>query len=123
MQNVSASFTVGQNEPITSEYDIQQNEPIRTSFEINTAYKVVGEGVIDTSYTGNVITITSKTFVYEQAIASDVWIVQHNLHKQPSVFAVDTAGKVQLPDDIIYDNENQITIVFLAAFAGKAYLN
>lgn len=123
MQNVAASYTIEQNTPITSEYNVEQVEPFKTKFEVNTAFEIIGEGLIQTTQIGNVIKITSKTFVYEQALASDTWIIQHNLSKQPSVFAVDSSGKVQLPDDITYDTDTQITVKFLAPFSGKAYLN
>lgn len=68
-------------------------------------------------------TISDKNFVFEQGIASTTWIVEHNLNKYPSVSIVDSAGSVQIPDEIKYDSQNQITITFIAAFAGKAYLN
>lgn len=64
-----------------------------------------------------------KTFVFEQGIASVEWEIEHNLNKYPSVFVVDSAGTVQIPDTIQYDSENKMTLTFLAAFAGKAYLN
>lgn len=64
-----------------------------------------------------------NTFVFEQGIASDVWEIQHNLNKYPSVFVVDSSGSAQIPDEIVYNSENKITITFIAAFAGKAFLN
>ncbi len=70
-----------------------------------------------------IITTNDKYFTFEQAIASNPWYIVHNLNKFPSVFAVDTAGKVQIPDEITYINKNEIEIKFLAEFAGKAYLN
>ncbi len=63
------------------------------------------------------------TYVYEQEMASDTWTITHNLNKQPSVTVVDSAGSMQIPDEISYDNANQITITFLGSFAGKAFLN
>lgn len=63
------------------------------------------------------------TFTYEQGVASDTWTITHNLGRNPSVIIVDSAGSVQIPDQITYDNENKITIQFIGAFAGKAFLN
>lgn len=63
-----------------------------------------------------------STFVYEQAIASDTWVIVHNLNKYPSVTIIDSSGRVFLPA-IQYDNENQITITMNGATTGKAYLN
>lgn len=63
------------------------------------------------------------TYVYEQEMASDTWTITHNLNKQPAVTVVDSAGSMQIPNEISYDNANQITITFLGSFAGKAFLN
>lgn len=65
----------------------------------------------------------ADTFVYEQGVASDTWVIVHNLGKYPSVTAVDSAGNVQIPDEVQYDSENQITVQFIGSFAGKAFLN
>ena len=63
------------------------------------------------------------TFTFEQEIPSDTWVIQHNLGRNPSVTVVDSAGAVQIPDEINYDTDNQITVKFLGSFAGKAFLN
>ena len=63
------------------------------------------------------------TFTFEQEVASDTWVITHNLGRNPGVVAVDSAGSVQVPDDVHYDSENQITVTFCNAFAGKAFLN
>lgn len=63
------------------------------------------------------------TFTFEQGIPSDTWVIQHNLGRNPSVTVVDSAGAVQIPDDINYDTDNQITVKFLGSFAGRAFLN
>lgn len=123
MQNVAASFTINPRHSIYTDFSITEEQAIDTEFQIKADLRVVGEGVINAVTTGNLVTITSSTFIFEQGLSSDTWVIVHNLNKQPSVFAVDSAGKVQLPDEIIYDSENQITVKFLAAFAGKAFLN
>lgn len=63
------------------------------------------------------------TFVFDMGIASDTWTITHNLNKHPAVTVVDSAGTMQIPNEISYDNANQITITFLGSFAGKAFLN
>lgn len=65
----------------------------------------------------------ANTFIFEQEIASDTWVITHNLNKYPSFTVVDSAGQAQLPDEAKYDNSNQITIKFASSFAGKAFLN
>ena len=84
---------------------------------------IEGQGVINTTRVDDRVIITSTTFVFEQGIASDTWVINHNLNKRPSIIVVDTLDRVQIPDDIYYNSDNTITVMFLAAFAGKAYLN
>lgn len=62
-------------------------------------------------------------YTHEQAIASDVWVIHHNLGKRPSVTVVDTAESEQIPDEKEYNDDNTVTLYFLSEFAGKAYLN
>lgn len=62
------------------------------------------------------------TYTFEQAVASDTWIIKHNLGRNPSVVVVDSAGTVFYPA-VHYDNENQCTITMNGATTGKAYLN
>lgn len=62
------------------------------------------------------------TYIYDQTTPSATWVIQHNLQKYPSVEVVDSAGTV-VEGGISYDNDNQITITFVGAFSGKAYLN
>lgn len=63
------------------------------------------------------------TYTHEQGIASDVWEIEHNLNKKPSVTVVDTADEEQIPDRKVYNTKNKVTLYFLSEFAGKAYLN
>lgn len=63
-----------------------------------------------------------KHFVFEQGIASDTWIIEHNLGKKPSITVVDSADNV-VEGAERYIDENTIEIRFNGAFKGKAYLN
>ena len=78
--------------------------------------------------TSNNIAITPHTlrlvtnYTHEQGIASDVWTINHNLNKNPSVMVVDSAGNV-VEGAEKYIDENTIEIYFNGAFKGKAYLN
>lgn len=84
---------------------------------------VEGEGIINTTRIDNKVLVYSTTFVFEQAIASASWVIEHNLNKRPSCTVVDTAGNVQAPNEITYNDENTMTVEFLAPFTGYAYLN
>lgn len=61
-------------------------------------------------------------FVYNQPVASSVWVIDHPLNKRPSVTVVDSAGSVVV-GDITYNSDLQLEIRFSGAFSGKAYLN
>lgn len=68
------------------------------------------------------ITNVDKTFVYEQGVASDTWVIEHNLGKYPSVSLVDSAG-TQFDADVEYNSENICTVRMNGATTGKAFLN
>ena len=86
---------------------------------VEEAIEGIDNNIVITPYTLNKVT----HFIHEQGVASNVWIIEHNLNKKPSVTVVDTADEIQVPDTIIYNNKDTITISFLSEFAGKAYLN
>ena len=65
---------------------------------------------------------SDKTFVFEQGVASDTWIIKHNLGKFPSVSLVDSAG-TQFDADVEYNDINTCTVRMNGATTGKAFLN
>ena len=72
-----------------------------------------------------VFTLSSQgtpTFIFNQGVAATTWNVNHNLGKFPSVTVIDTANTV-VNGECEYIDNNNITLKFSAAFAGKAYLN
>lgn len=64
----------------------------------------------------------NKSFIHIQGEASDVWMIEHNMGRYPSVTVVDSAGSAVF-GDVTYTNENQLTVTFSVAFSGKAFLN
>lgn len=66
--------------------------------------------------------IEDKNFVFDMAIASDLWTIEHNLDKYPSVSVVDSGGNI-VCGIVHYIDKNSLTIEFNGAFTGKAYLN
>lgn len=70
---------------------------------------------------GHNVTISSKYYVHNQPISSNVWNIQHNLNKPcPKVTLVDTAGAIFYPPVKFIDNNNcQVNLI--GAMAGKAY--
>ena len=84
---------------------------------------IIGSELIEATEIGSFYKLTSKTYVHEQELAEDTWIINHNLGKRPSVTVVDTADEEQIPDRKVYNDENTVTLYFLAGFKGKAFLN
>lgn len=88
-----------------------------------------GDGVlVDQSYydIANFVLASAsedKNFVFEQGVPSATWTIQHNLGKFPSATVVDTGDTSVLGSQIEYIDNNNLTITFGAAFAGKAFLN
>ena len=76
-------------------------------------------GDMDAEYLG---IVEDKNYVHNQTVASDEWIVVHNLNKYPAVSIIDSANN-EVVGEVIYDNVNQVTIKFVSAFKGKATLN
>ena len=70
----------------------------------------------------NVWARANETYTFAQASASAVWTVQHNLDKFPSVTMVLSTGQKGY-GDIVYIDDNNLTITFASAESGKAYMN
>ena len=67
------------------------------------------------------------TYTHNQSSTSNTWVVNHNLHRFPSVTVVDSADTI-VQGTVVYNSNKQLTITFFSggsalAFQGKAYLN
>lgn len=62
-----------------------------------------------------------QPFIHEQLSPSNLWVINHNLSKYPSVTVTDSAGHVVI-GDVKHVSLNTTEISFSAAFAGKAIL-
>lgn len=69
-------------------------------------------------YAGN----GDKTFIFNQSIPANPWIVNHNLEKFPSVTMALSNGQVGIAD-VTYIDPNNLTITFSGDESGKAYMN
>ena len=65
-----------------------------------------------------------KNFVFTQPTNAEVWVVDHNLDKFPSVTIVDTANTV-ITGELVYNSLTQCTLSFSPAPGanGKAFFN
>lgn len=91
-------------------------------------------GSVDlTDGNGNVLPINVSTtevringekssFIYNQTVAEEVWTVNHNMGKRPSVTTVDTTDRIVVGEVNYLDNET-LVITFKYPFKGKVYLN
>lgn len=87
-----------------------------------TVQNIQGVGTVDATREGQNVTIATKTYIFEQGIASDVWVIEHNLNKYPAIELVDSAGR-QFKSQIEYNSLNSCTVYLNGATTGKAYLN
>jgi hypothetical protein len=67
-------------------------------------------------------TVPDKTFVFTQDTPANPWIINHNLNKFPSATMVLSTGQVGIAD-VVYIDENNLTITFSGDESGKAYMN
>jgi len=65
---------------------------------------------------------SDKNFVFNQPVAALTWNITHNLNKFPSATMVLSTGQKGY-GDIVYIDENNLTITFASAESGKAYMN
>ena len=63
-----------------------------------------------------------ETYVHDQTVPLDVWVIDHPLSKFPSVTCMDSAGD-EIDGILSYDSLDRVTVTFGAATGGKAYLN
>jgi hypothetical protein len=83
--------------------------------------KYIGETVMHKPIIGNI------TYTHNQSSTSDTWVINHNLHRFPSVTVIDS-GNTIVQGTVTYNSNKQLTITFFSggsalAFSGKAYLN
>ena len=91
--------------------------------ENDTEYLLKG-GITNTNWTIQTSNSESGdlTYVHNQMSAIDIWLINHNLGKYPSVTILDSSGQTVI-GNIEYLDFNNITLTFSAAFSGKAYFN
>lgn len=65
---------------------------------------------------------TLGTYVHEQTLEAEEWVINHNLGKYPVVVLVDSSNVVQI-GTIQYTTLNQVRVTFTNAINGKAYLS
>jgi hypothetical protein len=72
--------------------------------------------------TNKYFTVSKVSYDHIQGVASNSWVINHNLGFKPNVTVVDSAGTIY-EGEIAYTNTNSLTVSFSAAFSGRAYLS
>ncbi len=70
----------------------------------------------------NITEVYDKNYIYIQGVASDEWVINHNLEKYPSVSVIDSSGS-EVIGDVEHIDANNLKIKFAGGFSGKATLN
>lgn len=65
---------------------------------------------------------TDANYEHDQSSPQTVWQISHGLNKKASAVVVDSADSV-IVGDILYLDNNNLTITFNSSFSGYAYLN
>ena len=61
-------------------------------------------------------------YVHMQSVSTSTWNITHNLNFYPNVTTMDSTGAI-CEGEIVYTNPSSLTVTFLAAFSGVAYLS
>lgn len=84
---------------------------------------VIGDENIELEMGTQTRTITEdKNYLHVQSVASDEWVINHNLNKYPSVSVLDSANN-EVIGDVEHIDKNNLKIKFASGFTGKATLN
>jgi hypothetical protein len=62
------------------------------------------------------------SFIYDQSVASDTWIINHGMGFYPAVTVVDSAED-EVEGDLKYIDANTVQLNFNGGFAGRAFLS
>lgn len=61
-------------------------------------------------------------YVHTQSVASDTWVINHNMIFVPNITVVDSGGTV-VEGSYDYPNNTTVVLSFSNPFSGKAYLS
>ena len=75
-----------------------------------------------TNVTAGAVNARPVAYHHIQNVASNVWLINHNLMFYPNITTLDSAGSV-CEGEIEHMSKTQLKITFSAAFSGQAYLS
>jgi len=103
--------------------NVVQNSSDSNFYDFTLTY-ISGNGAltVDKYYSLAFVGDGDKHFEFDQSSASATWDIQHNLNKFPSVSIALPSGQKGY-GDVTYINKNRLTVSFISAESGKAYMN
>ena len=131
MVDVAVNFVLENDEPIDANFEVQNDVEFIADIKTETSTKnhnglyhrdLPDQHPIEAITGLNDILGKLWTYTYEQASASDSWLIVHNLGRKPSVVIVDSADNVFYPA-VQYIDLNTVLVTMNGATTGKAYLN
>ena len=66
---------------------------------------------------------SSYRHIHTQTVASDTWIVYHNLGSKPGGVSVVSNADEVVYGDVVYVSDDQLTVRFTSPFTGKVYIS
>ena len=99
---------------VPNNVNVYQDTPNIVTVDQDTANLVVVRSTSPSS-------ANTRRYVFNQESASTTWVITHSLGGKPSVTIVDSAD-THVFGEVQYNSNTQITVLFSAAFSGKAYL-
>lgn len=97
---------------------LAQGEP---GYEQDTGKLKFGDGISDWNSL-NYFNEGDKDYVFNQAVGSVEWVINHSLNKRPSVTCFDSAN-TPINGQVRHVDNNLLRIFFNNPVSGKAYLN
>jgi hypothetical protein len=68
------------------------------------------------------INTPSVAYHHTQSTSASTWTIIHNLGWYPNVTTMDSSGSI-CEGEIVHTSNKRLTVTFLAAFSGNAYLS
>lgn len=107
----------------------QANDFVIVGVYQNNRNKYKGAGTSYKNYVISIAELTSggggggdKNFVYTQVAPSTTWVVNHNLGKRVAVNTANLSGQ-EIIGEVVWNSDNQVTILFSIPVAGFVYCN
>jgi len=72
--------------------------------------------------TNKYFTVGRVSYIHTQGVASNTWVINHNLGFYPNLTVQDSAGTIY-EGEIAYTTLDSLTVTFSSSFSGKAYLS